>query len=69
MKKTDITSGRIIQRVLDEKSKNSSEVIVVHGVDFKHDVNRLVHNLLEYFPHGKITLGLSKFGYELTIEA
>ena len=69
MKKTDMTSGRIIQRVYDAKQKESvSEVVIVHGIDWQHNIDRLINNLFEYFPSSEITLKKLKFGYELKIK-
>ena len=68
MKKTDITTGRIIQRVLSATSKEStSEIVVIHGVDNQHNIKRLIDNLYEYFPDSEITLKKLNFGYELKI--
>ena len=69
MKRTDITTGRIVQRVLDAASKGSvSEIIITHGVDWTQSIERLVNNLYEYFPDSKITLKKLNFGYELEIK-
>lgn len=68
MKRTDILTGRIIQRILTTKSDNDiSEVVVVHGVDEYHNIERLVDNLFEYFKDSEITLKKLKYGYELKI--
>ena len=69
MKRTDILTGRIIQRILTTKSdKDVSEIVVVHGVDEYHNVERLVDNLFEYFPNSEITFKKLKYGYELKIK-
>lgn len=68
MKRTDILTGRIIQRILTTKSDNDiPEVVVVHGVDEYHNIERLVDNLFEYFKDSEITLKKLKYGYELKI--
>lgn len=69
MKRTDILTGRIIQRILSTKSDNDiSEIVIVHGVDEYHNVERLVDNLFEYFPDSEITFKKLKYGYELKIK-
>ena len=69
MKRTDILSGRIIQRILTTKSDNDvSEITIVHGVNEYHNVERLVDNLFEYFPNSEITFKKLKYGYELKIK-
>ena len=69
MKKTDITTGRIVQRVLDARSKGDiSEIVITHGVDWTRSIERLVNNLYEYFPDSEITLKKLNFGYELEIK-
>lgn len=66
---TDVLTGRIIQRVLDEKSRNDiSEIVVVHGVEKSHDIARLVDNLFEYFPRSEITFKKLNYGYELWLK-
>ena len=70
MKKSHITSGRIIQRVIDKinANKNSNNnIIVVHGVDYQNDIDRIIDNLLKYFPSCQISLQKLDFGYELKI--
>lgn len=68
-KKTDITTGRIVQRVLDAASKGSvSEIVITHGVDWTQSVERLINNLYEYFPDSEITLKKLNFGYELKLK-
>ena len=68
MKNTDILTGRIIQRVIDAKSKGDTEVNINHGVSDFHNTERLLRNLSEYFPDGKFTLKRLPFGYELNIK-
>ena len=68
MNRTDILTGRIIQRVIDAKAKSSSRVVVNHGVDNSHDIDKLMDNLFEFFPDSLIALKKLKFGYELRIE-
>lgn len=69
MKRTDILTGRIIQRILSTKSDNDiSEIVVVHGVDEYHNIERLIYNLFEYFADSEITLKKLKYGYELKIK-
>lgn len=69
MKRTDILTGRIIQRILTTKSDNDvSEITIVHGVNEYYNVERLVDNLFEYFPNSEITFKKLKYGYELKIK-
>lgn len=67
MKKTDILTGRIIQRVIEVRSSGDREVSICHGVDKHCNLERLINNLFEYFPNSKITLKQLAFGYELHI--
>ena len=68
-KRTDITTGRIIQRVLDAMSKGSaSEVVITHGVDWSQNIGRLINGLYDYFPNSEITLKKLTFGCELKIK-
>lgn len=68
MNKTDVLTGRIVQRVIDAKAKSSTRVIIVHGVDNSHDIDRLMDNLFYFFPDSLIAIKKLKFGYELRIE-
>lgn len=69
MKRTDILTGRIVQRVLSAKSNNGiSEIVINHGVDNQYNIRRLVDNLFEYFPDSEITFKKLKYGYELKIK-
>lgn len=69
MKRTDILTGRIIQRILSAKSDNDiSEISIVHGVDEYHNIERLIDNLFEYYPDSEIILKKLKYGYELKIK-
>ena len=67
MNMTDILTGRIVQRVLDEMSERP-KVIIVHGVDRSHNLSELMKNLWWHFPDSSITFKKLKFGYELKIE-
>lgn len=68
MKQTDILTGRIAERVLNAMHKeDTSETFIRYGVDYQHDIGRLVNNLFELFPDSKIKLQKLPFGYELTI--
>lgn len=67
MNMTDVLTGRIVQRVLDEMSKKQ-DVSIVHGVDKSHNLSELMNNLWWYFPDSSITFKKLKFGYELRIE-
>ena len=67
MNKTDILTGRIVQRVIDAKAI-SSKVIINHGVDYHNNINELIDNLFAFFPNSLITLKKLNFGYELRIE-
>jgi hypothetical protein len=64
---TDVLTGRIVQRVLDEMSERP-KVTIVHGVDKSHNLSELMNNLWWYFPDSSITFKKLKFGYELKIE-
>lgn len=68
MNRTDVLTGRIIQRVIDAKAKSSSRVVISHGVDNSHNVDYLMDNLFEFFPDSLIALKKLNFGYELRIE-
>lgn len=67
MNMTDILTGRIVQRVLDEMSEKP-KVTIIHGVDKSHNLSELMNNLWRYFPDSSITFKKLKFGYELKIE-
>ena len=67
MNMTDVLTGRIVQRVLDEMDKYS-KAKVVHGVDKSHNLSELMKNLWWYFPDSSITFKKLNFGYELRIE-
>ena len=64
---TDILTGRIVQRVLDEMSEKP-KVTIIHGVDKSHNLLELMKNLWRHFPDSSITFKKLKFGYELKIE-
>lgn len=69
MNKTDVLTGRIVQRVIDQKlTPDFSDKPIVHGVSDEHDINRLISNLFEMFPSCLITLQRLKFGYRLEIK-
>lgn len=68
MKNADILTGRIIQRVLEARLKGASETSVCHGVNNSYSIHRIIDNLFEYFPDGRITLKKLPFGYELDIK-
>mgnify|MGYP006967449656 CR=1 FL=1 len=68
MDKTDVLTGRIVQRVIDERMKSYFGVSIVHGVDNFCDIDKLINNLFAYFPDCLITLKKLKFGYELRID-
>lgn len=67
MNRTDVLTGRIVQRVVDEMNKYS-KAKVVHGVDNCHNLSELMDNLWLYFPDSSITFKKLKYGYELRIE-
>ena len=68
MNMTDVLTGRIVQRVLDEMSSKRPKVAVVHGVDKSHNLSELMKNLWWHFPDSSITFKKLNFGYELRIE-
>lgn len=74
MNKTDVLTGRIIQRVIDAKNNKvmmpsvRTKISITHGVDNTHDITQLIENLFEFFPGSMITLKKLKFGYALNIE-
>ena len=68
MNRTDVLTGRIVQRVIDAKAKSSSRVVINYGVDNSHNIDNLMGNLFEFFPDSLIALKKLKFGYELRIE-
>lgn len=67
MNKTDILTGRIIQRIFDTRMK-SKNISIIYGVDDTHDINYLVSNLFEFFPDCMIQIKRLNHGYELKIE-
>lgn len=67
MNMTDVLTGRIVQRVISAKTKDCAIVRVVHGVDYTHDIKRLIDNLYEFFPNSSIELRKLNFGYSLAI--
>ena len=68
MNRTDVLTGRIVQRVIDAKTSTSSRVIIRHGVDSGYNIDKLMDNLLKFFPDSLIALKRLNFGYELRIE-
>lgn len=70
MKRTDVLTGRIAQRVIDASRSPTSKstITVTHGVDNTHNIGQLMGNLFEIFPGCLITLKELEFGYELRIE-
>ena len=67
MNRTDVLTGRIVQRVIDAKA-TSSKATIIHGVDISHRTDELIDNLFTFFPDSSITFKKLKFGYELKIE-
>ncbi len=67
MNMTDVLTGRIVQRVISAKTKDCTIVRVIHGVDYTHDIKRLIDNLYEFFPNSSIELRKLNFGYSLAI--
>lgn len=67
MNMTDVLTGRIVQKVLDEMNKKP-KVTIIYGVDESHNLLELMNNLWWYFPDSSITFEKLKFGYELKIE-
>lgn len=68
MKNTDILTGRIVQKILSQKLKNVDEACVLYGISSDINIERLINNLFEFFPDGKITLKKMPLGYELNIK-
>ena len=67
MNKTDVLTGRIVQRVLDAMNENP-HVTIVHGIDDCHNLSYLMDNIWAYFPDASITFEKLRYGYELKIE-
>ncbi len=69
-KKTDILTGRIVQRIIDIAASRSgaSDISVVHGVSNEHDIGQLLDNLFRLFSDSTISLKRLAFGYELNIK-
>lgn len=63
--KTDVLTGQIVQKVLDARFYGKCSVI--YGVGNFFDIERLLNNLLYYFPECSIELKKLDFGYELRI--
>ena len=68
MNRTDVLTGRIVQRVLDARASSSSKVTIFHGVEISHKTDELIDNLFVFFPNSSITFKKLKYGYELKIE-
>lgn len=68
MNKTDVLTGRIVQRVLDTMNTDEeTEVRIVYEVDYTYSVSRLVNNIWEHFPDASITLDRIECGYHMEI--
>lgn len=68
MNRTDVLTGRIVQRILDGMNENPNKVTVVHGIDETHNLSELMRNLWLNFPDASITFRQLKYGNELKIE-
>lgn len=68
MDRTDVLTGRIVQRVLDGMNENPHKVTVVHGIDKTHNLSQLMNNLWLHFPNASIGFKKLNYGYELKIE-
>ena len=68
MNKTDITTGRIIQRIIDSRCEGSPKTIITHGVSNQCDVYKIIDYILNQLPNCVISIKRLKFGYELKFE-
>lgn len=70
MDKTDFTTGKIYQRIIDQErttSVETDEMTITYGVSQDVNLHRLLNNLFDLISDLSITVKKLEFGYELTI--
>lgn len=70
MDKTDFTTGKIYQKIVDQErttSVETDEMTITYGVSQDVNLHRLLNNLFDLISDLSITVKKLKFGYELTI--
>lgn len=70
MDKTDFTTGKIYQKIVDQErttSVETDEMTITYGVSQNVNLHRLLNNLFDLISDLSITVKKLEFGYELTI--
>lgn len=70
MDKTDFTTGKIYQKIVDQERTTSietDEMTITYGVSQDVNLHRLLNNLFDLISDLSITVKKLEFGYELTI--
>lgn len=70
MDKTDFTTGKIYQKIVDQErtiSIETDEMTITYGVSQDVNLHRLLNNLFDLISDLSITVKKLEFGYELTI--
>lgn len=70
MDKTDFTTGKIYQKIVDQERTTSietDEMTITYGVSQDVNMHRLLNNLFDLISDLSITVKKLEFGYELTI--
>lgn len=70
MDKTDFTTGKIYQKIVDQErttSVETDEMTITYGVSQDVNLHRLLNNLFDLISDLSITVKKLEFGYELTI--
>lgn len=70
MDKTDFTTGKIYQKIIDQErttSVETDEMTITYGVSQDVNLHRLLNNLFDLISDLSITVKKLEFGYELTI--
>lgn len=70
MDKTDFTTGKIYQKIVDQErttSVETDEMTITYGISQDVNLHRLLNNLFDLISDLSITVKKLEFGYELTI--
>lgn len=70
MDKTDFTTGKIYQKIVDQErttSVETDEMTITYGVSQDVNLHRLLNNLFDLISDLSITVKKLEFGYELSI--
>jgi TPP-dependent 2-oxoacid decarboxylase len=70
MDKTDFTTGKIYQKIVDQERTTpieTDEMTITYGVSQDVNLHRLLNNLFDLISDLSITVKKLEFGYELTI--